>query len=319
MGRNFRGLSTRIVLVALALGGCSSGNVRGSPASPSRFEPIGTSAAPVRPFVPTELPAGWTITSRTLRPGVPTDADAYAVFMPDGSTVNIGPALVAGFVSDEELPPYWCAMPRANPQGGRRFPERKGRPVILRWGAGLTALPVSTAFPVSGHTGGAASGANEVFVMGRDISDAVLRRAASSATWSERDDGPPTMDIPARFRLRATTDLAAWEYPARASLVLSGNGTSIYIGQERDNAAGLFFADFWRSVTNGEDCWSHGLVRTTLRGHTVIRIAADFDAESRRAMALVERGLRRVSREDYCAVLPDPTGGGGLDGTCPQT
>ncbi len=291
-------------MVSVALVAACESDTDSGPATPARslirFDPIGRESAPRRPLAPEKLPAGWSIAGGHLSEGTaPRISATNSLFMPVTSTADAGPALVAGYVNDDEAPPYFCAMRRANPHGPLAFPGTLGHPDILRWGQDLTALPVA-------HTTSSTVGsANEVFVLGREVSDAELRKAATSVQWSDRGDNPPTLTLPPGFRLRATTNLAAQEHPFGASLALERGASSVGISQEDANASARFFVRFWSAVTKGQKCREFRSQHTRIRGQTIVRLFDDDSAASRAAVSKLSRSLRRGSANAYCAVLPD--------------
>lgn len=292
------GSSVVVVAMGVLLLGCDSSEGEQPRTLPQRFDPIGTVAAPARPFATGALPNGWQMRARVLGGGSALFASAEQVlYMPAESTPSSGPALVAGYVTDEEWGPDSCDPPRDRP-------DRSASSVdgIVRWGRGLTAMVV---------TGPSYITTNGAYVFGRDVDDADLRRAAGSVRWPEPsttdrpldNSQPPTLELPPGFTMRATGDLAAHGQPWPVRVQLSaGPDRWIWIGQEEGNAAGVFLADFWRSVTKGQRCGGPPTVeRTLIREHTVIRLYGPDTPDVRAAMTFVERGLHRVSRRRFAS------------------
>lgn len=293
-GRNAVAVVGTIVILAL---GCTSTSEETAAVDyPPDFVPIGRTRAPTRPLMPSDLPEGWRITSRDLRDEEFGSA-MQSLFMPPGSTPEQGPAVVVGFVGDEQYAPHWCDPPAPY---GEPLP-----PGIVRWGDGLSLMEIDG--PDSFTSNGA-------YVLGRDIDDAVLARAASTVRWGGLEDAP-MVELPARYRLRATSHLDvrgdAW---LAMQEIEAPDGLVFVVGQEEDTTAGVFLADFWRNTASGQTCRGYTgadeadlAVTTIIREHTVVRVRAHASRAGRRGVEVIERSLRRVSRRAYCGtVSPGP-------------
>lgn len=190
-----------------------------------------------------------------------------AVFMPDASTADRGPALVVGYVGDDQAPPSSCL--------------------------GLDSNEVSIAGPSFYN-------ANEAYVFGRGVSRATVNRIARTVEWGNGQEAP-ALRLPSGYSLRAASDLPAVGLPnlAGQTVVDSSSGVDVLIGEEQDNAAGVLVARFWRDVL--KDRCRESPERTVIRGGTVLRMVGQDTQRGRRAMAQVERSLVRVSQDEFCA------------------
>lgn len=299
-----------MVIVALVTA-CTSGSSRAARAAwKAPADPIGSIAVPARPLV-VRAPAGWTV--RPLRAGG-TPGEAYAVtsqflFLPPGSSPTYGPAIAVGMVGDDEWGPADCLTERTQPTSTTSTTS--------------TTSPVGGSGPATGRVGvtrraavgrgpeRVADGISVVrlpdpdflndtsaFLLGRDVSDRALRRAASTFAWTG-DGEVPVVDLPAGFRLVATGSLPAHGGPdARVEQVVDARRRqSISVGQEDGNDAAVAVAKFWKATVERQTCFGAMtplVERTLVRGPTVVRLRGDDRPAVRRAMRAVERDLERA-------------------------
>lgn len=257
-----------MVLLVVVLGACSSsGVVAAGPKYPAAFSPVGRGAVPARPLMLSQLPAGTRIGPRLWPPGSASPENTQFLYMPKSSTPGSGPALVVGFVGDDEAPPSYC-LPKTSDEKPTADPS---------W---LLS--------------------NASYVFGRDVSDADLRRASRTVAWGDEGHAP-SLKIPAGFSLRASSDLPAFAVPSAATFSIgNASGRGVLVGQTQYNTAGVFVADFWRHVLDHGRCRDR-IQETILRGGTVVRLLADNTAKGRSKITEVRRHLRRGSRAEFCA------------------
>lgn len=260
---------------------------------PRRFAPTGIQGTPAAPLLPGRLPDGWRIRGRELRLQRGASA-SQAVFMPPKSTAAAGPALAAGYVSDDQGAPNACDGADVS-----TYPP----PAIQRWGSRFTMMSVRAPGFVT------AAG----YVLGRDVSDDVLREAAASVSWVD-EVTPPSMALPAGFALKATSGLAPSDHfgPVRFRLD-DDESHRVWVGETESNPAGVFVAQFWASLSGGRACTHDGWTqRTIIRRGTVIRMSGDDSRIVRRVVDSAGGDLRPVSRREFCRVtsrrIGDPPG-----------
>jgi hypothetical protein len=252
----------------LALGACES-SASGSAEPPRRFDPIGAEVTPAAPLMPVNLPAGWLIVDRDyesmrLVENAQEASDKgrrQSLFMPEGATSASGPALIVGYVGDDEAEPSYC-LPSDRHQ-----------------------------LPTAGPTG-----SNSAYVFGRGVSKPDLAGAAGSVRWGT---GAPHVRLPSGFSLRASSNLPANGLPSFAWLhVQAPSGALVYVGEEQTNRAGVAVAKFWRSALD-RTC-TDSLQRTVVRGGTIVRLIATDTPEARRMVRTIARKLRHVSAAEFC-------------------
>jgi hypothetical protein len=261
----------------VAVAACQAGSGRGDlfasrSTTRARADTAGAVSTPLRPFVATRLPPGWTQgqveTRPTARGGV--DEPSQAVFAPRVTTPSSGRAVLIGWVNEMSGPPFKCETPVPPPRRAR----------IVRDKGGITGVTIV-----------GPEDADCAYVVGRDISDATLRRAAGSVEWGATPSQAPTARLPRGFHLRATSGLAFSSFPLPV-LTSFKNGEDNYVTlqQANYNAPGLLVAGIWKSVLQGRRDEAQGIL---VSGKTVVRIEGTDTPASRHAVRVIERGLRR--------------------------
>jgi hypothetical protein len=275
------------VVVSLALGPLAITAGAARPAADTK----GVASTPRRPLVTGTLPRGWSVTSRHLQRVHGALADQSLFLGPD-ATPTSGPALLAGYIGDDEGPPYCYRLsgPGSEP----------GTPpgVVRRWGRRWSVVRVRSPDFFT---------ANDAYVIGRDVPKSTLSTAARTLRWTSRSTAPE-LRTPGRFRLSATSGLAFDALPGAASVTFSGpNRSFVLLGQERENAPALRLTRFWRTAERARPrCpgYAATVQRTVIRGHLVYRLSGHDTRTVRAAARAIPAALHPVSRAAFCAAAP---------------
>jgi hypothetical protein len=264
-------------LIVVSGSACETGDApEATPTSTiARFDPIGTSATPAEPFVAGTLPPGWKEGPGQTQQFNGVDRPSQAVFTPPTTSASSGPALLIGYVVDDEGTAFRCDLQyEPNLQSAR----------IVRMRRDVTAITIR---------GPDFATTNCAYVMGRDVSDVTLRRAAASVQWPESVWEPPTTTLPHGYQLRATSAMAfsSIAFPILSSFSDGSQRNYIVFGQADSNAAGIFVAGFWRSVIRSP---RETAQRILISGHTIVRLEGKNTPATRKAVAVIERNLRRT-------------------------
>jgi hypothetical protein len=268
-------LRTLALVSAVVLAACESG-ASGSGEASTRFDPVGQEATPRAPLMPVDLPSRWEVGNRDLEVGFlgrsarepGRNGRMQSLFMPEDSTADSGPALVVGYVGDDQAEPSYCL--------------------------GSDRNEIATQGPDFYTSNGA-------YLFGRGVSQKDLARAAGSVRWGSGVNAPRVW-LPARFRLRASSNVPAFgSLPLRAWLhVRAPSGATVVLEQIQSNRAGVTVAKFWRNVLGGRACRDR-VQRTVVRDGTVVRLSASDTTEGREAVATVASHLERATPSQFCA------------------
>ena len=271
-----------IAAVVLLATGCDSSTPRAS----DPIDPVAVATVPARPFVPTQLPEGWTITYRSVEHGVmPSDRslDTMSQFLylpPDGSPSS-GPAVLVGYITDDQSAPLPCAGEEPADSEARERRQRRRHLSVVE---------------IDGPDG---VGANAAYVIGRDVKDSTVDRALRAFRWDRPGALTPGQDL----GLRAGSRLPASGVPALAQMVVGtsaiGAAHRVSILQEDGNAAERAVARFWQSIEGVSRCRNESATRTMFRGRTIVRFLARDAASTRLGVDVIEPGLRRIPVSDF--------------------
>jgi hypothetical protein len=271
------------VVVGLLAAGCESSSTKAD----DPIDPIALAAVPRRPLVPTRLPEGWTVIYRAHeRPADHPIRSAEGVsqflYLPPGGSGAAGPALLVGYIGDDQSAPVPCANDDPDEAAARE--RRQAR-------RGLSVFEISGPDKVL---------PNAAYVIGRDVEDGTIDRALRTFRWEH----PRQLEPGQGLRLRAASRLPASGAPGLAEEGVGTRGTGpgtqgVTIRQEDGNSAELAVARFWRSIEDVSTCANEPGQRTTFRGRTILRILASDPDSARLGAEVVEPSLRRVPLAEF--------------------